>query len=551
MSSVVHAVAFVVAAAVLCAVALVVWRRRRARTVMASSMGVVLLAAAWWSLADAVIVAQPARPVAGIAALATFPAIGAMVAAFVCLGLSMNGSGWRPGRRLLVGLAVEPVLLTLVVATNPWHLAFYRGGGAATLVDPNSWQHGPLFWVHSAYSYLLLVVGIILVARGWSRSPALFRGQRLSILLGSLVPASLCVLNLLGVTGDFGDPTPFGFAFTAVVVAVAIVRQDVLRLAPVARDVLFATISDAVIALSPDGRIIDLNPAAERILRVADPDLPPALVGLAVREALSGWEAFDVPAEVLGAVAAETLVMRVVDGGRIDLAVRRAALVDIRGRSLGTVLVARDVSAVNAQNRELAEQLRTIELLRHDLAEKANRDPLTELHNRRFMMERFGPMLSRSDPVTPVSVLMIDIDRFKRINDRYGHQVGDDVLVAVARRLTDAVPPGALVARWGGEEFLVVLPGAGGTDAIDIADRVRERCEVEPFDVGQVAHQCTVSVGVSSFPVDGLTVVDLLEASDRALYLAKRDGRNQVRSAGPELTGAPEVTSWTAPGGGG
>ncbi len=550
MSSVVHAVAFVVAAAVLCAVALVVWRRRRERTVMASSMGVVLLAAAWWSLVDAVIVVEPARPVAGIAALSTFPAIGAMVAAFVCLGLSMTGSGWRPGRRLLVGLAVEPVLVTLVVATNPWHLAFYRGGGAATLVDPNSWQHGPLFWVHSAYSYLLIVVGIVLVARGWSRSPALFRGQRLSILLGALVPASLCVLNLVGVTGDFGDPTPFGFAFMAVVVAVAIVRQDVLRLAPVARDVLFATISDAVVALSPDGRIIDLNPSAERILRVADPDLPPALVGLPAEVALAGWGAFDVAAGAAGAVAAETLVMRVVDGRRIDLAVRRAALVDKRGRSLGTVLVARDVSAANAQNRELAEQLRTIELLRRDLAEQANRDPLTELHNRRFIMERFGPLLSRSDPVTPVSVLMVDIDRFKRVNDRYGHQVGDDVLVAVAGRLTDAVPPGALVARWGGEEFLVVLPGAGLTDAIAVADRVRERCEVDPFDVGQVAHRCTVSVGVSSFPVDGLTVVDLLEASDRALYLAKRDGRNQVRSAGPELAGAPEVTSWTAPGAG-
>ncbi|HUX69357.1 MAG TPA: diguanylate cyclase [Cellulomonadaceae bacterium] len=548
MSPVVHAVAFAAAAAVLCAVALVVWRRRRARTVTASSMGVVLVAAAWWSLADAVIVAQPVRPWAGIAALATFPAIGTMVAAFVCLGLSMNGSAWRPGRRLLLGLAVEPVLLTLVAATNPWHLAFYRGTGAAALVDPNSWQHGPLFWVHSVYSYLLLVIGAVLVARGWSRSPALFRGQRLSILLGSSVPASLCVLNLLGVTGDFGDPTPFGFAFTAVVVALAIGRQDVLRLAPVARDVLFATISDAVIALSPDGRIIDLNPAAERILRAVDPHLPPALVGLSSGEALAGWGASDVAVEIRGAATSETLVAHVVDGRRTELAVRRAALVDNRGRPLGTVLVARDVSATNAQHRELAEQLRTIEVLRQDLAEQANRDPLTELHNRRYVMERFGPMLSRSGPATPVSVLMIDIDRFKRINDRYGHQIGDGVLVAVARRLTAAVPPGALVSRWGGEEFVVVLPGTGVTDAIQVADRVRQRCEAEPFDVGHDAHQCTVSVGVSSFPADGLTVVDLLEASDRALYLAKRDGRNQVRSAVPDLADASEVTSRTAGG---
>ena len=96
-----------------------------------------------------------------------------------------------------------------------------------------------------------------------------------------------------------------------------------------------------------------------------------------------------------------------------------------------------------------------------------------------------------------------------------------------------------------------ILAGKGNhVISVDVADRVRDRCEAEPFDVGHDAQRCTVSVGVSSFPADGLTVVDLLEASDRALYLAKRDGRNQVRSAGPELTGAPGATSRTAPSGG-
>lgn len=533
MGSVVHVAAYVVAAAILCAVAAVVWHRRSARVAMASSMGVVLLAAAWWSLADAVIVARPDDPVPGIAALTTFPAIGTMVAAFVCLGLSMNGSGWRPSRGLLVGLAVEPVLVTVVAATNPWHLAFYRGTGAATLVDPNSWQHAPLFWVHSAYSYVLVVVGIVLIARGWRRSPALFRGQRSSLIVGALVPAALCVLNLLGVTGEFGDPTPLGFAVTAVVVAHAIVRLDVLELAPVARDVLFATIADAVLALSPDGRVIDLNPAAEQLLRTTAPDLPLQLVGLPVQELLAGWEEVDEASA--SDDPTDTLVTQEVDGRRIELAVRRSVLRDGFGRPLGTVLVARDVSDVNAQHRQLADQLRTIELLRRDLAEQANRDPLTELHNRRYVMEHIGPMLTRSGQVTPVSVLMVDIDRFKRINDRYGHQVGDGVLVAMAHRLTAAVPPNALVSRWGGEEFVVVLPGADVTEAIAVADRVRDRCEVTPFEVGHDAHQCTVSVGVATFPVDGLTVTDLLEVSDRALYLAKRDGRNLVRSARPDV----------------
>jgi diguanylate cyclase (GGDEF)-like protein len=533
MGSVVHAAAYVVAAAILCAVALVVWRRRSTRVAMASSMGVVLLAAAWWSFADAVIVARPDDPVPGIAALATFPAIGTMVAAFVCLGLSMNSSGWRPSRGLLVGLAVEPVLVTVVAATNPWHLAFYRGAGAATLVDPNSWQHAPLFWVHSAYSYLLVVVGIALIARGWRRSPALFRGQRSSLIVGALVPAALCVLNLLGVTGEFGDPTPLGFAVTAVAVAHAIVRLDVLRLAPVARDVLFATIVDAVLALSPDGRVIDLNPAAERLLRASAPDLPRLLVGLPAAQVLAGWGSLDVAPTDDG--PADSLVTREVDGRRIELAVRRSIPRDGSGRPLGVVLVARDVSDVNAQHRALCDQLRTIDQLRSDLADQASRDPLTGLHNRRYVMEWFGPMLSREGEVRPISLLMIDIDRFKSVNDRFGHQVGDGVLVAMARRLRSAVPADAVVSRWGGEEFVVVLPGVGAAGAVAVADRVRDRCETTPVEVGSGVHRCTVSIGVASFPVDGLTLDELLEASDRALYRAKGDGRNLVRAAAVDV----------------
>lgn len=529
MGSVVHVAAYVVAAAVLCAVALVVWRRRSTRAAMATSMGVVLLAAAWWSLADAVIAARPADPVPGVAALTTFPAIGVMVAAFLCLGLSMNGSGWRPSRGLLMGLAVEPVLVTVVAATNPWHLALYGGPGAATLVDPNSWQHGPLFWVHSAYSYLLVVAGIALIARGWLRSPALFRGQRSSLIVGALVPAGLCVLNLLGVTGAFGDPTPLGFAVTAVVVAHAIVRLEVLELAPVARDVLFATIADAVLALSPDGRVIDLNPAAERLLRAGTPDLPGLLVGLPAAQVLAGWGPLDVAPTDDG--PAEALVTREADGRRVELAVRRSVPRDGSGRPLGVVLVARDVSDVNAQHRELCDQLRTIDQLRRNLAEQASRDPLTDLYNRRYVMERFGPMLSREGEVGPISLLMIDIDRFKSVNDRFGHQVGDGVLVAMARRLRSAVPADAVVSRWGGEEFVVVLPGVGAVEAVAVADRVRDRYETIPVEVGTGFHRCTVSIGVASFPVDGLTLDALLEASDRALYRAKRDGRNLVRAA--------------------
>jgi len=284
VSTAVHALVYVAATLVLLHIARVTWHQRAARAVTATSLAVVVVGAAWWSLADAVIAAGVRGPVSGIAALSSFPAIAGMAAGFVCLARSMDGTGWVPRRRFLAALAVEPLVVTLVAATNPWHLAFYGGPGAATLSDSNHWEHGTLFWVHTAYSYGLFAIGLAVVAHGWWRSSPVFRRQSLSLLLASLIPGLVNVVNLVGMSGDFGDPTPIGFALAAGIIGHAILRQELIALAPVAREVLFARISDAVIALSPDGRIIDLNQAAEAILRATTSSAPEGLFG-----SMRGW----------------------------------------------------------------------------------------------------------------------------------------------------------------------------------------------------------------------------------------------------------------------
>lgn len=528
MFTALHVAAYVAGALLLLHLGSAVWRRRAARPVASVSLVVMVVGGAWWSLGDAVIATGVGGPVSGIAATATFPGIAALVAGFVCLARSAPGTDWIPSRRLLALLAVEPVLVTVTVATNPWHRLFYHGPGAATLSTPNSWQHGPLFWVHIVYSYGLIALALGLVAIGWWRSPTVFRRQFRSLLLASSAPVLIVVVDLVGKAGDFGDPTPIGLAVAATVFRYSIRRQDLIGFAPIARQKLFERISDLVVAVAPDGRVIDANRAALTLWRDATAGVGGPLIGLPTREMLARLHAEPLISAVLDDDGIAVDITVDLNGRRADLEIRGSHLMDDRGHVIGRVFVGRDVTEVSARNRQLSAQLDLIEGLRRDLSEQASRDPLTQLHNRRYGMAWFDPLLAGTDPGAPVCVLMIDIDHFKLVNDRYGHVVGDAVLVEMARRLVKVLPSEALVARWGGEEFVVVIPGVDASVGAAHAEELRALCESEVLVDRGVRVSWTVSVGIAVFPGSGCTAPDLLEASDLALYAAKVGGRNRV-----------------------
>ena len=157
-------------------------------------------------------------------------------------------------------------------------------------------------------------------------------------------------------------------------------------------------------------------------------------------------------------------------------------------------------------------------------------DGLTELYNHRYLYEALDRVLERARrDAQPLSLIMLEIDNFKRFNDTYGHQSGDEVLRTVAVLLRRGSRPSDVVARYGGDEFMVVLPNAGKTSAQETAERLRRAVEAYPLVLGDdVIASITLSVGVATHPTDGQTVDALVEAVDRAQYIAKRSGGNKV-----------------------
>jgi len=174
---------------------------------------------------------------------------------------------------------------------------------------------------------------------------------------------------------------------------------------------------------------------------------------------------------------------------------------------------------------ELMETNKRLELL-------SITDGLTKLHNHRYFQDELAKAFDESHRYErPLSLAMIDIDFFKKVNDTYGHAVGDEVLKAVARLYGDSVRSTDLVARYGGEEFAVMMPETVLEDALTFAEKIRSLVESAPIDTQAGPVPVTVSLGVASYPFTHVaSSKELIVAADKALYRAKRNGRNQVQA---------------------
>jgi diguanylate cyclase (GGDEF)-like protein len=160
---------------------------------------------------------------------------------------------------------------------------------------------------------------------------------------------------------------------------------------------------------------------------------------------------------------------------------------------------------------------------------RAATDALTGLPNSREVhdtLKRMSAYASRT--LSPLAALLLDLDHFKEINDSYGHANGDDVLAAVSATLQTTLRASDFAGRYGGEEFVMLLPGTGRQQALDVAEKIR--AAVATIEVAGIDRPITASIGIAVLPDDAGDSVGLLREADRALYQAKANGRNRVES---------------------
>lgn len=220
------------------------------------------------------------------------------------------------------------------------------------------------------------------------------------------------------------------------------------------------------------------------------------------------------------------------------------------GRSVGRPFAPGDVQSLEALVHQVEPAIENT-FLYEEAQRLAITDGLTSLWNRRHFDLRAAAELQRANRFRePFSIVLIDVDSFKDVNDRFGHQAGDAVLIDLAVRFTNAVRDVDVVARFGGDEFGLILPSTDTEGARFVAQKIRASVAEVPFSVPGAELAITVSAGVAMWPDHGTTLAELLSAADRALYGAKRAGRDGVGCAGDSPDAGAGPDGGRAPAGG-
>ena len=254
-----------------------------------------------------------------------------------------------------------------------------------------------------------------------------------------------------------------------------------------------------------------------------------------IGEGVAGWVVERGDSALIADVTSDPRFV-VLPGNQTPIAAMLCVPLIARGERVGVVTATSErPAAFDADHLELVRFIaRTIALDIENvrLHRVAVTDPLTGAYNREFLVQRLPQEIAAAaDHDRPLSVALVDVDRFKSVNDDYGHNVGDVVLTEVARRLRGAIRAGDLLVRYGGEELLAVLPRADAGRAWEVGERMRQRVSERAFDVGDgIALLLRVSVGVAQWRT-GEHMPNLIDRADAAVYDAKDRGRNRVEVA--------------------
>lgn len=627
------------------------WQRRTTRGGLSFSLG--LLALTFWTLAAGFDYAAIPLPLKVFFAKLEYTGSSLALALLVVFVLAYAGyEGWfksRPGKTLLGMIAVSNILLAW---TNDWHRQLWTGFRYSEIGDNTAiFYHGPAFvWVVGS-GYVMITIILVTLWQASRRGSDLSRRQAGLLFWTSLIPIAGNLFYLLQQPELQGiDWTSITFSITGILFLIALYGTRLLDLAPIARTKLVSSLSDGMIVLDNQNRIIDINepairmiglgraspigkdlvemaPAAHQLLEQA-PDLEiktqiefgtthknyfdvlisplyednRAVIGrliifrditehrrnelrlLQLTQAVEQSPASVVVTDLKGNIdyvnpqftiltgytLAEVIgrnsnivqsgqtpdtvykdMWQTIEAGQTwqgeflnkkkngELYWEQAVIAPVfgpEGQILNYIAVKENITkrkqaeeALQKANQQLESQLSEIKALQGSLHEQAIRDPLTELYNRRFLNEAVEREFHRAARLAqPLSIIILDIDHFKDINDKHGHAVGDAYLIMLANLIRQHTRRTDIVCRYGGEEFLLVLPDTSLDAAAQQAEKLRHLC-AEAFHLAEgLEISATISLGVASYPVHGSNQHEIINKADQALYTSKYSGRNRV-----------------------
>lgn len=435
----------------------------------------------------------------------------------------------------IAALWIIPAVSLTLLFSEKWFNLYYLN------TAPASENGGPLiisrgFWYvpQLIQTYLLYIASTIILLRWFFKNRSIYRRRLGLLIIAVLTPWLVNLFYQIALTFNPSftipiDFTPISFTLSAGLISISVFSFRLLDLLPIARDVVMEHIPEMVVVVDAHDRVLDANSVAIKWLKKTEKEIVkqdpvdvfqewPQLVNrfLSTNKTHEEIQVGDDSPRTL-----ELIVTPIYNKAKI-----------LQGR----VIVAHDVTDhkilednLQKANKSLREQLDTIKSLQTQLQEQAIRDPLTGVFNRRFFAEALDKEVARAArDSSPISVVILDLDWFKKFNDTYGHKCGDIVLQSFATFLAKNTRSGDIVCRYGGEEFVILMPNTRPETALERAEIWREKYQSISTEYRGQFLTATFSAGVASYPFHGPDGEAILYTADQALYQSKNQGRNRV-----------------------
>ena len=409
---------------------------------------------------------------------------------------------------MVIAIAIYGASMFLATFTNPSHMLYYSSW---ELVFNGSYYiarlgKGPLYLVQQAVALACMGTAYSLLAVHFVRGSAKLRKEMKMFIIGSLFGFAANIANVLSIVPMGIDPMPFALNIGLIFFAVNLNRYKHMDVVPAAIGMAVENMDDAVIVLDTDWGFIYCNERAKELF----PSLEAVYATEEIRRTANWPDELNpaAPSQVEFAMTHPATRQTIMQRARIE------SIHDARGNTMGTAITLHDITQIT----DMLNQLESLAIT----------DSLTGIFNRRHFMqlvERHMSMAQRHD--LPLSLLLLDIDHFKNINDTFSHQAGDKVLCHIVELLKKQLRTHDVLARYGGEEFVILSAEQSEEGLMSFAQRLRDAVEHGHIQIGDRQVRITVSFGVVLIQ-PGQTYKSAMAAADKALYAAKNAGRNCV-----------------------
>ncbi len=427
--------------------------------------------------------------------------------------MDYSGKNYALTRKLTWLACVFPCLSSILALIAEKHTLIWQGIGVTEIGSFSILQatSGIVYQVQMIYTLILLLCSAYFILKIFIATPSAYRKQSIWLVLGAFLPVITNLVFLLNlIPGLQKDFTPVGYALSGMCFAVGIFKYQLFDIVPIARSTLIDKMDDGVIVLNLREQVVDINPAAQGILGLSRRHI----IGKDIGDFFSSWPGYFNCSEGEAYLRSEVEQYR--NGTLKYYEIRTVELTRRQNQVVGLLLTMHDIT----ERKVLLEKVRKLATL----------DPLTGLFNRRHFFSMATKEVARTmEENLPCSLVLLDMDYFKQVNDTYGHMVGDMVIQKVTNTIRNSLRTLDILGRFGGDEFVLLLPETDLEHAAQATERLRKVAEDTTIQTDQGEIHVTLSMGVATCTgMQPCSLDQLLEQADKALYRSKAAGRNQV-----------------------